>query len=602
MWYREILAYREVTDKDGERTIHQTGTQYEKPLFIFDDPNLDTQYNIGGAGSQWFGPGHYTAQSPAVSKGYKDLGLQKRREEKLPKGTRILHYNLLTPDEKKQIINACNEKFGLNVDINSEVRSLGDIGDLFFDRHLIKINPILVELGYDAVEHISDTNNNLTDENIEKLKQDPEYYTDKGVFKWRKFNDAKRKIGKENIIIINRAIITKPDLFQKIRFRPDSVTPEELAEYKEEIQTTQEEMLTQLFESGVETFRTSDTANSTAGTNWLDLNIICNFLKKGKHYPQFDTFLKTLKPKDISNISFEKKLEYLKILTLFYSDDIVGKLFDINEIYENQDVIRNNMSQGPKNQSINRVKEVVETFQNTENNLLNALYTLKKIQCNSYGCGAEMKARDTKCSVCGKDRIARFYEKKSNLNIQSLIWGVNIINELKSMPPKDFKITNVYDSHGLINDFIENILSLASTFENVEKLTDLRTKIVPLVENFSPEQFKKLNDGFKTLREKFQTTPAQPQPEQPIQPETKAAYKILQKTAGKVKYYYFNGESKPLRDHLEDIFPYANSVDIFYMMGRLRNKAMSDDQVANLLYEAAMGRLFPRFEDKRDVV
>jgi len=599
MWYRLILSAREVTDKDGERTIHQTGTQYEKPLFIFDDPNIDTQYNIGGAGSQWFGPGHYTAQSPAVSKGYKDLGLQKRREEKLPKGTRILHYNLLTPDEKKQIINACNEKFGLNVDVNSKVRDLGDIGGLFFDSHLIKINPILVELGYDAVEHISDTNNNLTDENIEKLKQDPEFYTDKGVFKWRKFNDAKRKIGKENIIIINRAIITKPDLFQKIRFRPDSVTPEELAEYKEEIQTTQEEMLTQLFESGVETFRTSDTANSTAGTNWLDLNIICNFLKKGKHYPQFDTFLKTLKPKDISNISFEKKLEYLKILTLFYSDDIVGKLFDINEIYENQDVIRNNMSQGPKNQSINRVKEVVETFQNTENNLLNALYTLKKIQCNSYGCGAEMKAGDTKCSVCGKDRIARFYEKKSNLNIQSLIWGVNIINELKSMPHKDFKITNVYDSHGLINDFIENILSLASTFENVEKLTDLRTKIVPLVENFSPDQFKKLNDGFKTLREKFQTTPAQPQPEQPIQPEPKVAYKILQKTAGKTKYYYFNGESKPLRDHLQDIFPYANSVDIFYMMGRLRNKAMSDDQVANLLYEAAMGRLFPRFEDKR---
>jgi hypothetical protein len=35
------------------------------------------------------------------------------------------------------------------------------------------------------------------------------------------------------------------------------------------------------------------------------------------------------------------------------------------------------------------------------------------------------------------------------------------------------------------------------------------------------------------------------------------------------------------------------------MMGRLRNKAMSDDQVAILLYEAAMGRLFPRFEDKR---
>jgi len=69
--------------------------------------------------------------------------------------------------------------------------------------------------------------------------------------------------------------------------------------------------------------------------------------------------------------------------------------------------------------------------------------------------------------------------------------------------------------------------------------------------------------------------------------------------SGTIKYYYFDGESKPLRDHLQDIFPYANSVDIFYMMDRLRRKAMSDDQVPNLLYEAAMGRLFPRFEDKR---
>ena len=40
--------------------------------------------------------------------------------------------------------------------------------------------------------------------------------------------------------------------------------------------------------------------------------------------------------------------------------------------------------------------------------------------------------------------------------------------------------------------------------------------------------------------------------------------------SGKVKYYFFNGESKPLKDHLQDIFPYANSVDIFYMADRVR--------------------------------
>lgn len=69
--------------------------------------------------------------------------------------------------------------------------------------------------------------------------------------------------------------------------------------------------------------------------------------------------------------------------------------------------------------------------------------------------------------------------------------------------------------------------------------------------------------------------------------------------SGKTKYYYFNGESKPLRDHLQDIFPYANSVDIFYMMTRVRDLAMNDDDVSNVLYEAARGTLFPRHEDKR---
>ena len=69
--------------------------------------------------------------------------------------------------------------------------------------------------------------------------------------------------------------------------------------------------------------------------------------------------------------------------------------------------------------------------------------------------------------------------------------------------------------------------------------------------------------------------------------------------SGKVKYYFFNGESKPLKDHLQDIFPGANSVDIFYMADRVRKLAMNDDDVSNVLYEAARGTLFPRHEDKR---
>ncbi len=69
--------------------------------------------------------------------------------------------------------------------------------------------------------------------------------------------------------------------------------------------------------------------------------------------------------------------------------------------------------------------------------------------------------------------------------------------------------------------------------------------------------------------------------------------------SGKVKYYFFNGESKPLKDHLQDIFPYANSVDIYYMADRVRRMALNDDDVSRVLYEAAVGHLFPRYEGKR---
>jgi hypothetical protein len=69
--------------------------------------------------------------------------------------------------------------------------------------------------------------------------------------------------------------------------------------------------------------------------------------------------------------------------------------------------------------------------------------------------------------------------------------------------------------------------------------------------------------------------------------------------SGKVKYYFFNGESKPLKEHLQDIFPGANSVDIYYLADRVRKMAMNDEDVSRVLYEAAVGHLFPRYEGKR---
>jgi hypothetical protein len=57
--------------------------------------------------------------------------------------------------------------------------------------------------------------------------------------------------------------------------------------------------------------------------------------------------------------------------------------------------------------------------------------------------------------------------------------------------------------------------------------------------------------------------------------------------------YNFNGKEKSLKAHLEDIFPLANSVDLFYMVGRVRRRAKSlDVSVTDVLYDVAVNGIF----------
>ena len=63
--------------------------------------------------------------------------------------------------------------------------------------------------------------------------------------------------------------------------------------------------------------------------------------------------------------------------------------------------------------------------------------------------------------------------------------------------------------------------------------------------------------------------------------------------SGVVILYKFNGKEKSLKEHLEDIFPLANSVDIFYMVGRVRSRAKKlGVGVVDVLYDVAVNNLF----------
>ncbi len=69
-------------------------------------------------------------------------------------------------------------------------------------------------------------------------------------------------------------------------------------------------------------------------------------------------------------------------------------------------------------------------------------------------------------------------------------------------------------------------------------------------------------------------------------------------TAAKTKKYIYNEKEKTLAEHLEDIFPYANSEDIYYLKSNVQKLAMNDEDVPRILKKADDGYLFPTYQKR----
>jgi hypothetical protein len=494
MWYRFVLSDRIVTDKDGEKTIHQTKHTYDKPIFIFDDPTSAGSSRQLGVGNQDFGPGHYTSQNPSASKGYKDFGYDKRREEKLPKGTRILHYDNLTNQEKISIIEAANKKFGKNVDVNSKIENLGSIGILFDDSSLIKIHPLLVEMGYDAVEHnVGDRDLGSEASNLRLLKFDPEYFTDDGHFKKRKFNRAKDKLDATNIVIINRAILTMPDLFQRVRFRPDTLTPEEMEIYKKEQSTNEIEYYENLIKN--------DSIKS------IDISVAISLLEKGmdpnKIKDLIDFSSLSLSPGDSTQSDyFNKRLEICKTLSKYYDDRVIFKLFTPKEIAENKQQIRS-MLKGVLGGETNAVGKAIQynsLVDKLKNQLLAYYYNYNYSLCNY--CNNQWQNRwILKCDKCGSEMVSILFTEKNELSLPQLkdaLAMFDTTSNYNSSYPK-----YIYSKNGFTDQIVEKLSSLASNYNTSAELSDARTQIVPLFIYLTSEQRKFVNDSFAIQRQKL---------------------------------------------------------------------------------------------------
>lgn len=562
MWYREILAYREIADPKGERTVHQTKEMYARPTFIFDDPDSSGSAQGLGTATQAFGPGHYTSQNPYVSSGYAKT-LPKRRNERLPKGTRILNYDRLLPNEVVSIIDACNKKYGTNYSsdqflkiteridpddirlFSSQKKIIGQnmhtMARFLKDEALLKLNPILISLGYDAFEYTPFENFKIPDNLLPKKKENESYEDYEKLY-----NEEVEKIkSKKNILVINRAVITKPRLFQKVRLRPDSVTPEEMQEYKDEIKTTQAEYYKQLVETD---------ANITI--NFVD----APFLLEAGFDPKklFDK----LDIESFASEQFDYKFIMLKKIYKYYSSEIVPKIFSPKEIYDNKKSFQE--LYGFKNDKTNEIGKAANTY----------LEYIKPHErwLNRYFILSE--ASD----------ILNSYVIKPNITLSEAI------NGLLSQPKHDYSISQrSYKTEGLNRKALKLIdeASGEELYSIINNVKDLNNKLPQIYASM----WIKLEQSFPEIFARFY----QKQTE-----DTKVAYKIkIIKTAGKTKYYSFNGKLKPLKEHLQDIFPNANSVDIFYMADRVRRRAINDDDVSRVLLEAALGDIFPSQQDKR---
>lgn len=629
MWYREILAAREVTDKEGERVVHQTPAKYNKPTWIFDDPDQIGGSAAGlGANNQWFGPGHYTARSPAVNKGYKDEGWEYRRYEKLPMGTRIIHYDELLPEEKVAIIQAANKELGKNVDINSKVDTLKDIGKLFGDPTLILLYPILMRMGYDAVEHNVGRNTGAKlKENMELLKSDPEYIDENGRLKKGRLRKHLQRSFDTNVIVINRAILTMPDLFQRVRFRPDTVSPEEMKRYRNEQQTTEVEYYEEIINSGAD-IKIKPRIVARLLDKGIDPNLVVNridFDAVGEQeiYGLLHLVDRGVDPnylfenvdwyhiKIIKNI--EAKIKIAKMLAHFFGEKILSKIFSPIEIYKNRSELRENLRGYLGEEFSSSIGQVLKEMDN-EKKLISLCYDLEKITCENFNCQEKFENNvQNVCPKCGTVGRIRHYITKPNLPIEDVAEGLNLIQSLneEASDNKDKAVLPRNDLNKQADNYLKSIIGQIRKCSSMDELSDIYNQYQKYVVKFNMDLYSRFIDEIthKTRELEFYAKSLEPQntlnvqPNQQIeteQPELTTAYKIKRiKTAGKVKYYFFNGESKPLKEHLQDIFPGANSVDIYYMADRVRKIAMNDEDVSRVLYEAAVGHLFPRYENKR---
>lgn len=233
MWYRSLRkAVRELSEPLITR--HKTKGLYGVPVWgitLEKDPTVNL-----GAGSKVFGPGHYTSLNPNVTEGYSG---RYTRLEVIPAGARILQANNIPGEHVIRIIKKLQELDLVSPGRNDEyllneaekfntLESIGNNIMGYSKKYLL--NSVLLSLGYDAIQYPT-----FTRWNIPKLPGESE--EEYGV------RVEKIKSAGDNILILNRAMLAVPRLFEKSRFSPDSLSYSEIDKLQSEMYLSERELI-----------------------------------------------------------------------------------------------------------------------------------------------------------------------------------------------------------------------------------------------------------------------------------------------------------------------------------------------------------------------
>ena len=237
MWYRSIR--KAVTDlTEPLITRHKTKGRYGVPVW-----GMTTEFDPTsglGAGSKSFGPGHYTSLNPEVTKGYAG---RYTRLEVIPAGARIIDYKNIPEEHGVRIVKKLQELGLISkgqddeylFNDKSKFSSIEKILALMKTIYREQLNSVLLSLGYDAIRYPS-----YSRFTVPRLpnESDEDY----------KIREEKIKGSGDNILILNRAMLAVPRLFEKSKVSPESLSYAEIDKLQSEMFLSERELIDVLSE------------------------------------------------------------------------------------------------------------------------------------------------------------------------------------------------------------------------------------------------------------------------------------------------------------------------------------------------------------------